>query len=142
MAKELEYEHLNKCGFSESTEDEIRRRYQKQSLKPIELIIVSDNVPNPREVETHMWFKQPQMEKNRLTKRLKTHPNKDDYMCTCKELFTLDVNKLKNCAEKAIQGMEQNMSETDEDSIDENIVKKHIKRPNIKFKRKKKKSNI
>ena len=38
--------------------------------------------------------------------------------------------------------MEQNMSETDEDSIDENIVKKHIKRPNIKFKRKKKKSNI
>ena len=139
MSKELGYPHLNKCGYSESTEDEVRQRYQKQSLKKIKLTIVSEKVINPREVETHMWFKQEQMAKNNLVERLKQHPKKDDYVCSSKELFTLDVAQLKLNAERAIRGMEHNMSETDEDSIDENIVKKHIKRPNIKFKRKKKK---
>jgi len=117
MAKELGYKHLNKCGYSENTEDELYRRYQKQSLKPITLTIVSKNVINPREVETHMWFKQPQMIENKLAERLKEHPNKEDYVCTGKELFTLDVDTLKKKAEQAIRGMEHNMSETDEDAI-------------------------
>lgn len=119
MAKELGYKHLNKCGYSENTEEELYRRYQKQSLKRITLTIISKNVINPREVETHMWFKQPQMIENKLAERLKEHTNKEDYVCTGKELFTLDVDTLKKKAEQAIRGMEHNMSETDEDVIAE-----------------------
>lgn len=119
MAKELGYEHLNKCGFSDHTIEELKKRYQKMSLKPITFTLVSDNVINAREVETHMWFKQPQMIENKLAERLKEHPNKEDYVFTGKELFTLDVDTLKSNAEKAIRGMKHNMSETDEDAIAE-----------------------
>ena len=108
-AKELDVNTIYKCGYWSGTHEALQSRYGSCSIKKIELHDFGTCL-HPKGTES-LWFKQPNMVENNL----KTVLNKkfdDDVehgFAPGVEMFILDVDTLREQAEKAINLMSKNM---------------------------------